>query len=302
MNVKRVACELANRGICFVENVCLAKHSTLRIGGVGRLAVFPKTVEQFKESIEIVKGNNLKHVIVGRGSNLLFSDKGYDGAIIFTEKINSVRRLADGVIYADAGATLEMIAAMAKKNSLSGAEFMHGIPGSCGGAVFMNAGAYGGEISNVLEYSDYYDTETGKFGRLDRCEHNFSYRHSIYCEKRSLAVIGACFHFEKGDRCEIEKKMCENMKSRKEKQPLEYPNAGSIFKRPVNGIAAKMIDECGLKGRCVGGAEVSTKHAGFIINKGGATAKDILELSRIIRETVKDKFGVELEFEIQYVE
>ena len=166
----------------------------------------------------------------------------------------------------------------------------------------MNAGVYGGEISEGLIFSDCYDVKKNAFLRLEKSEHKFSYRHSIFAEAPDLIVLGSYFEFPKGDAKAIEEKMRDNMASRKAKQPFEYPNAGSIFKRPKNDFAARMIDECGLKGRSLGGAMVSTKHAGFIINRGGATARDVLELSEFIREQVKARFGVELQYEIQYIE
>ncbi len=294
--------ELMLRGICLEENVCLADCSTFRIGGKCPLALFPKSAEELKFCVEVLNSKSIRYRVIGRGSNILFSDKGFCGALIFTKKMCSVRAAGECGIYADAGASLECISSLAKKRSLTGAEFMHGIPGSCGGAVVMNAGAYGGEVSQALKYSVCYDSDKNIFFRLDNADHGFAYRHSIFAEKPSFVVLGAYFEFSKGDAKAIEEKMRSNMASRREKQPLEYPNAGSVFKRPQNDFAARMIDECGLKGRSVGGAEVSTKHAGFIINCGGATAEDVIALSELIRNKVRERFGVTLQYEIQYVE
>ena len=294
--------ELMLRGICFEENVCLSEYSTFKIGGICPLAIFPQSSEEMVCSIGILNSFGLRYKIIGRGSNVLFADKGFDGALIFTKKMCSVRMVGDCGIYAESGTSLECIASLARKHSLTGAEFMHGIPGSCGGAVVMNAGAYGGEISESLIFSDCFDVKKNVLLRLEKNEHGFSYRHSVFVGAQDLIVLGSYFEFQKGDAIAIEEKMKENMASRKAKQPLEYPNAGSIFKRPKNDFAARMIDECGLKGHSVGGAMVSPKHAGFIINQGGATAKDVLELSEFIRDQVKARFGVELQYEIQYVE
>ncbi len=294
--------EFVLKGICLEENICLADHSTFKIGGKCPLAIFPKNEDELRYSVSRLTCRGVRYRVIGRGSNILFSDKGFDGALIFTKKMCTVKPVGSCGIYADAGATLECIASQAKKMSLTGAEFMHGIPGSCGGAVVMNAGAYGGEVSQVLNYSICYDTKKNVFFKLDNADHGFSYRHSIFSENPSFIVLGAYFELQKGSAGAIEEKMHGNMVSRREKQPLEYPNAGSIFKRPPNDFAARMIDECGLKGCRIGGAEVSQKHAGFIVNRGGATATDVLALSEFIRERVKERFGVTLQYEIQYVE
>ncbi len=288
-------------GIELKENIMLSEYSTLKIGGACRLAVFPKTADELKTAVDILQKSGVKHDIIGHGSNILFSDRGYDGTLVFTCKLNELKLISDTKIYAGAGAGLSSVSSLALKNSLSGAEFMHGIPGSCGGAVYMNAGAYGGEISSILKYSEHYDISTGKFVMLSNAENKFSYRSSIYQTNKELLITGACFELRRGNADEIKALMAENMQKRREKQPLEYPSAGSAFKRPQNGYAAQMIDECGLKGMSVGGAQVSEKHAGFIINIGGATSDDVLKLMNTVKEKVYEKFGVELEPEIQYI-
>ena len=302
MNIELAYNEFVLNKIDAERGVSLANHSTFKIGGNCALAVFPKSSEELKIALQTLKKYGIKHRVIGRGSNILFSDKGYDGALIFTNKMCEIRRENDVTVYAEAGATLKSAANFAYKNSLSGLEFAHGIPGSCGGGVYMNAGAYCGEISGVLKYSDYYNVETGELGRLDNSEHNFTYRHSVYVDRKELIILGACFELKAGERGAIKVVMDENALKRRQKQPLEYPNAGSTFKRPPNSFAAQMIDECGLKGFTVGGAQVSEKHAGFIVNKGGATALDVLGLVAKVKEKVAEKYGVELETEIEYVE
>ena len=302
MNIDFALEELEKNKVTVEQNISLANHSSFKIGGTCRLGIFPQSASELKLAISILSKNQVKSKIIGKGSNLLFSDNGYNGALIFTEKMTKILKLSDNTIYAEAGATLKGIANFACAHGLSGLEFAHGIPGSCGGGVYMNAGAYGGEISQILKYSDCYNIEKDELFRIDNSEHNFSYRHSLFCENDKLIVLGACFQLVAAPVNDIKKLMQENLKKRKEKQPLEYPNGGSTFKRPNNGFAAQMIDECGLKGYCVGGAEVSSKHAGFVINKGGATANDVKELMDIIRSKVYEKFGVVLEAEIQFVE
>jgi UDP-N-acetylmuramate dehydrogenase len=208
----------------------------------------------------------------------------------------------NGYIYAEAGVHLGVLSGYAASHSLSGLEFAYGIPGSLGGAVFMNAGAYGGEMKDVVAYSDYYDTKTDSFGRFSGGEQRFSYRKSVYSENKDLVILGAAIKLSEGNESEIRDLMNENMQKRRDKQPLEYPSAGSAFKRPKNDFAARMIDECGLKGYSVGGAAVSEKHAGFVINKGGATSADIKDLMKEVADRVFEKFGVRLESEIRYID
>ena len=300
MGIKNVVKWLSETGIEYEERVLLSNYSTLKIGGECLLAVFPKTADDLKNTILTIHENNVIYNVVGKGSNILFDDGGYDGILIFTYKMNGIELISDTQIYAQAGAKLSSIASIAQKNGLTGAEFMHGIPGSCGGAVFMNAGAYGGEMSLVVKYTDYFNVKTEQIGRLYGEEHEFSYRESIYQERPELVVLGACLELKAGDREQIKEMMHQNMQKRMATQPLEYPNAGSAFKRPKNGYAGKMIEECGLKGYTVGGAQISEKHAGFIINIGGATSEDVIELMRIVIDKVKKKFDVELESEIRY--
>lgn len=302
MNTELAYNELTLKKIESEKSVSLSNHSTFKIGGECALAVFPKDKKELIFALEVLSSHGIRHKVIGRGSNILFSDNGYNGALIFTNKMCDVCLLDDKTVYANAGATLKSVANLAFRHSLTGLEFAHGIPGSVGGAVYMNAGAYGGDISGILKYTDYYNVKTGELGRMDNTEHAFAYRHSIFADNKDVIILGSCFELSTGDADEIKRIMDENAHKRREKQPLEYPNAGSTFKRPTNAFAAQMIDECGLKGLTVGGAQVSEKHAGFIVNKGGATSRDVLDLIDEIKRRVNEKYGVELEPEIEYVE
>ena len=279
----------------------LASFSSFKIGGKCAIAVFPSNKEELVTALREAKQNGIKYEVIGKGSNILFSDDGYNGMLIFTSHMNQIKE-ENGIVYAEAGASLGAIASCAATHSLSGFEFAYGIPGSLGGAVFMNAGAYGGEMKDVTVYSDYYDPDTDTFGRFSGEEQLFSYRKSVYSENEELVIIGAAIKLNNSKEEDIRALMNENMKKRRDKQPLEYPSAGSAFKRPVNDFAARMIDECGLKGFSVGGAAVSEKHAGFVINKGGATAADVKKLMSEVSDRVYEKFGVRLESEIRYID
>ena len=206
------------------------------------------------------------------------------------------------LIYVECGRPLtELASDTGKRHSLTGLEFTYGIPGSVGGAVYMNAGAYGGEMSNVVVESEYYDTEKDIIVKIDSSSHEFSYRHSIFHDHPEYIILSSTLSLKAGDAEEIFNAMAKNMSSRREKQPLEYPNAGSTFKRPEGHFAGKLIEDAGLKGYSIGGAQVSEKHAGFLINRGGATSSDVLSLMEYIKNTVKEKYGVELESEIIYI-
>ncbi len=278
----------------------LSKASTFRIGGLARLALFPKNEEELILAVRIATENDVRFEIIGNGSNVLFADEGFDGVIIFTSKVNKIS--LDGyTITAETGAKLAKISSLALENSLSGFEFAHGIPGTVGGAIVMNAGAYGGDMSSVVVSSRYYDAKTNEIKEIPLTEHNFSYRNSIFMSCKSFLLLSTAIKLQNGDKAEIAEKIAKNSESRRNSQPLEYPNCGSFFKRPEGYFAAKLIDDASLKGCSIGGAMVSTKHAGFIINKGGATAKDVLLLSKHVEDTVCEKFGVKLEREVKYI-
>lgn len=291
---------LSAKEIKFTENELLAPHSTFRIGGEARLAAKPDTTEQIIDAVSAAKEAGLDFTVIGNGSNVLFSDKGFDGLVIFTRNADSVVIKGNRVI-ADAGAPFTKLAVTVKNAGLTGLEFAYGIPGSVGGAVYMNAGAYNGEASQVVASSMAYDDLTGEVRMISREEHNFGYRTSVYSQNRDrLTVLSAEFELKEGDSAAIWETMQDLMRRRREKQPLEYPNAGSVFKRPQGYFVGKLITDAGLKGYTIGGAQVSEKHAGFIINIGGATAEDVLRLVEHIQKTVQSQFGVMLECEINF--
>ena len=291
---------LTEQGIDFSQSISLRSYSTFRIGGICELGIFPDTKDKLVKALSACISFGVTYRVIGKGSNLLFSDGLTEGACIFTERMSEISVNGD-LITADSGASLASLASKAAENSLSGLEFAKGIPGSVGGGVYMNAGAYGGEISTVLVSSTAYDTGSGKTVTLSKSETEFSYRHSVYMEKK-LVCLSATFALVKGDKAAIEGKMKEYAQSRREKQPLELPSAGSYFKRPEGHFAGKLIEDCGLKGLRVGDAAVSEKHAGFIVNLGNATASDVLALEEKIKNAVMDKYGVTLEREVRKVE
>lgn len=279
----------------------LSSKSSFRIGGKADLAVFPKNASELEYVVAYLKDREIPYIVVGNGSNILFEDEGYCGCVIFTEKMNEVK--VDGNrIYAGAGTSFTSLAVTAKNSSLTGLEFAYGIPGSVGGAVVMNAGAYGGQVSDVLESCTVFDAEKCEVYSLTKDEMELSYRHSVLSENKDLICVGATFTLKEGKKDEIDAVMRDLMQRRISKQPLEYPSAGSVFKRPAPDLfVGKMIEDSGLKGYTVGGAQVSEKHAGFIINIGNATASDVLGLVEHIKGVIRQNYGVELECEIRRV-
>lgn len=263
--------------------------------------VFPVSEEQAQAVIGFCSENGIRFLPVGNGSNLLVSDNGINACVIcFSGDYSEVRLEGEDVIFAQSGAPLMKLCRFALQNSLSGLEFAYGIPGSCGGAAFMNAGAYGGEMKDVLFRCEHID-KNGNKGFLEGDALELSYRHSAYYEN-GCTITGIYVKLKKGNKEEIKAKMQDLISRRREKQPLEYPSAGSTFKRPPGYFAGSLIEECGLKGKTVGGAQVSEKHAGFVINKGGATCADVLELCSFCSDTVYKKKGVKLEMEIRVTE
>ena len=289
---------LVEMGIACRPDVPLSAHSSFRIGGVGELGVFPKSTEELSACVSAVRAEGKKLYVIGNGSNILFGDGSIDGVFIFMSGLSSVRTVGVNIL-AEAGASLSAISTAAAESGLSGIEFAKGIPGSLGGAVFMNAGAYGGQMSDVIVSSVALNTESGELTTLT--DHGFSYRDSIYMRREELVCVSAKMKLTEGRTDEIKEKMREFTVNRREKQPLEYPSAGSYFKRPEGHFAGKLIEDCGLKGLRVGGACVSEKHAGFIINLGGATAEDVFALEERIRDTVYKQFGVTLEREVRVI-
>jgi len=275
----------------------MSRHTTFRIGGNADYFVKPGNADEVAAVIVVCREYNIPYFILGNGSNLLVSDDGYRGMIInIMDNMDSVT--VDGrIITAQAGAMLVRVSVMARDNALTGLEFASGIPGTIGGAVYMNAGAYGGEMKNVVKTVRAID-EYGRIYELDSEKMDFSYRHSIV-EERKLIVLEVTLELEHGSREAIDDRMKELAEARRSKQPLEYPSAGSTFKRPEGYFAGKLIMDAGLRGYSVGGAQVAEKHCGFVINKGGATASDVVELIRDVQHDVDDKFGVTLEPEVK---
>ncbi len=277
------------------ENEPMAKHTTFRAGGSASFFVTPCTEEQLVRLMKELKG--VPHMVMGNGSNLLFADCGYQGVVIQIGSKFSEIRVEGNDIVAHSGALLSKVSNVALENGLGGMEFASGIPGSLGGAVVMNAGAYGREMKDVVTLS----TCVGESGNiLEITDHNFSYRHSYFSNK-NLLVLKTVIHLQPRSKDDIRAEMTELNRRRKEKQPLEYPSAGSTFKRPEGYFAGKLIEDAGLKGFKIGGAMVSEKHAGFVINYDRATATDILNLMEHIKREVYMRFGVELEPEVKIV-
>lgn len=278
------------------ENEDMSLHTTFRAGGRANLFLTPSP-QNIAALIKYLKQEGTEYYVIGNGSNLLVKDSGYDGAVICIGT-QFEDCMAEGTsITAGAGAKLSKIAALACRKGLKGFEFASGIPGTLGGAVTMNAGAYGGEMSQVLKSVKVLD-ENGNILNLKNDELNLGYRHSIVMDK-SYVVLEAVINLENGQSDEIRKVMDELALKRKEKQPLEYPSAGSTFKRPEGYFAGKLIMDAGMSGKSIGGAQVSEKHCGFLINKGGATASDIIALMDYVSDTVYNKFGVRLEPEVK---
>lgn len=287
-------------GIKYLEHEDLSKHTSFKIGGPAEIFAKPSDAQKVSLIIDFCRENDIPLFPLGKGSNLLVSDNGIEGVVMyFGSEFGKIELLDENTIYCEAGASLAALCNFALENELSGLEFAYGIPGSVGGAVFMNAGAYGGEIKDVILYADHVDKD-GKTGRFSGEELQMSYRHSAYSCKEYF-ITGAAFRLEKGDKNEIKEKMDDLIGRRFDKQPMDKPSAGSTFKRPEGAFASALIDQCGLKGYRVGGAEVSTKHAGFVINAGGATCADVLQLIRDVQEKVKNDTGFSLEPEVEII-
>lgn len=278
------------------ENEPMRDHITFRVGGPADLLIQPE-VAQVAEVIACCRKEGIPYTVIGNGSNLLVSDKGIRGVVIELSRPASNISIDGCRIYAEAGAMLAKTASLAAGEGLTGMEFTSGIPGSVGGAVVMNAGAYGGEMAQIIESVDILDEE-GNRRTLSAEEMDFSYRHSCIMEHPYI-VLSAVMQLEKGDAEQIRLRMQELAVQRKEKQPLEYPSAGSTFKRPEGYFAGKLIEDAGLRGFQVGGAQVSEKHCGFVINRDHATAADIMELMRQVQIRVKENSGVDLEPEVK---
>lgn len=280
------------------ENELLSKHTSFRIGGPCRLMLFPNSEAQLCGAVKVLKKYNERPLLLGGGTNVLAPDEGIAGvAIVTKERMKSIRRVGTNEIEAQCGASLASLAHFACEQGLSGLEFAQGIPGTVGGGLYMNAGAYGGELANVSKKTSFM-TADGEVCTVEGEAQQFGYRTSLF-QSLDAVILSGVFTLPYGDPNTISEKMKELAQKRREKQPLEYPSAGSAFKRPVGFFAGALIEQAGLKGYAVGGAQISEKHAGFIINTGGATASDVKCLIAKVQERVFQSFGVELEPEIR---
>ena len=291
--------KLSELNIEFKENVPMSEHTSFKIGGNADLLVSVMNTDELKTVITLSRHLGVPYMIIGNGSNLLVSDMGIRGVVIRLEGDFKEIKVDGNRITAGAGASLTKLCLDAQRNSLTGLEFGYGIPGSVGGAAYMNAGAYGGEMKDVVRYCTHLDPDLN-IGTYTSEELELSYRHSRYMNGEYIILSVTC-ELKSGNSDDIKAKMDELMQKRVDKQPLDKPSAGSVFKRPEGAFAAALIEECGLKGRSVGGAQVSTKHSGFIVNTGGATCKDVLDLVDIIKNEVKEKTGFELQREIIHI-
>lgn len=282
---------------CVLGEEPMCRHTTFRIGGPADVFVAPDTVEKVAQVIRVCREAGVPFYIVGNGSNLLVSDDGYRGVIVQIYKNLSAIQTDGETITAEAGAMLSVIAKRAQAVSLTGFEFASGIPGTIGGAVVMNAGAYGGELRDVLQEATVL-TKEGEIRTVSAEELKLGYRYSVIPE-REWIVLAAKLRLKSGDPEMIRKRMEELKVQRVTKQPLDLPSAGSTFKRPEGYFAGKLIMDAGLRGFCVGGAQISQKHCGFVVNTGNATAKDVQNLIREVQTKVKEQFGVQLEPEVK---
>ncbi|MDO4301048.1 MAG: UDP-N-acetylmuramate dehydrogenase [Clostridia bacterium] len=281
-----------------IENEPMSKHTTFRIGGKADVFITPDSDKSLFACVEYVKNRNIPYYIIGNGSNLLVRDNGFRGVIIQLYKNFSDIKVKDNIITAKAGALLSSAAKTAMNNSLSGMECLSGIPGTIGGAICMNAGAYGGEMKDIVVETKVINN--GKFETISNEDSEFGYRKSRIMAE-NMIVVETVIKLEKGSKEDIQAKMSELLVQRNSKQPVELPSAGSTFKRPEGYFAAKLIDDSGLRGFSVGQAQVSPKHCGFVVNNGGSTAKEVIELMDKVSQKVYEKFGVKLEPEVRII-
>ena len=284
-------CDIVSKEFVW-PNEPMSKHTTFRTGGIADFLVIPQNKQEMIRILSL----NCPKTIIGNGSNLLVKDGGIRGMVIKTIGLSHFS-IEDDMIISEAGVYLSRLANVAKEQSLAGLEFACGIPGTLGGAVMMNASAYGGETSNVVMETEYADKNGSTYVTQD---HQFGYRKSMFTNTEYI-ILESKIQLTHGDKIEIENKMRDYTRARNEKQPVDKPSAGSTFKRPEGYFAGKLIEDAGLKGYKIGGAKVSERHAGFIINDGGATSKDILELISYVQDKVKTEFGVELEPEVKII-
>ena len=287
---------LRKSGIAYEENVPMSAKTTFRIGGAAELVLLPESKEEAAECVRLCGVE--KPFVLGCGSNLLVKDSGISRPVISTKRLKEIS-LEGNVIRCGAGVKLSELCWFAQKNSLTGLEFAYGIPGSAGGAAYMNAGAYGGEMKDILQKIEYVNA-AGELCELPVEKAELGYRHSVFMNVGGL-VTRITVRLVPGDADEIKAKMQEIMQKRRDKQPLEYPSAGSVFKRPAGHFTGELIQRCGLKGKNVGGAYVSEKHAGFMVNMGGATAADVRALIAVVQTVVEQETGILLEPELKFV-
>ncbi|WP_297951423.1 UDP-N-acetylmuramate dehydrogenase [uncultured Lactobacillus sp.] len=290
--------DLKKQGIDIKEQIPLSRYTFTKTGGPAEFVAFPKNVNEVEQLVEVTRKKQIPLTIIGNASNLIIRDGGIDGLIIILTELKEIK-VTGNQVTADAGARIIDTAFTAAHHGLSGMEFAAGIPGSIGGGVFMNAGAYGGEMQEVVQSVNVL-TRAGEFKTYSNEEMNFSYRHSLVQENGDI-VLSATFALKTGNKLEILDQMHYLNALRRYKQPLEYPSCGSVFKRPTGHFVGPMIIKAGLQGKQIGGAQDSTKHAGFIVNKGGATATDYLDLIHLIQKVIKEKFGLDLQTEVRII-
>lgn len=289
---KKIECE-------YSTDVLLKDYTSFKIGGKADVMIFPDSIEKLSALISLIGNEKITSLVLGKGSNMLVDDSGFRGVVINTCKLDKITLADDLTVVCQCGVSLSRLCRFALENSLTGLEFAFGIPGTAGGAAYMNAGAYGGEMKDVLVSCEHIHSD-GSFGEFCADELELGYRHSVYSDSDML-ITSLKLKLSKGDPEEIKARMDELMGKRRDKQPLEYPSAGSTFKRPEGYFAGALIEQCNLKGYSVGGAQVSEKHAGFVINKGGATAYDVISVIEHCQKTVFEKTGVMLEPEVKII-
>lgn len=283
----------------YIENESIKKLTTYRVGGVASLVVSPKNEDKLVDLVQFLKGNNIKYKVIGNGSNLLFSDKPYNGVLIKLDHLDDCEFIAN-TIKVGAGYSLVKLSLLAMKASLTGLEFAAGIPGTVGGAVFMNAGAYKSDMGYIVKSVRVLTPEM-QIINLANAEMDFHYRTSFLKKHPDYICLGCTIKLKQGKKNLIEEVMKERKKRRIESQPLEYPSAGSVFRNPKDNFSGKLIEDLGLKGKYIGRAQISEKHANFIINKGGATAQDIKDLMDLVKKKVKEKYNIELKEEQELI-
>ena len=287
-------------GVCIEENVPMAQYTSFRAGGKARMMVIPADAEQLSAVLGVLSGSGVQYMVLGNGTNILVKDSGYDGVIVKIGSGFDYVRQEGCRLVCGSGTRMSVAAKAALEGGLSGFEFASGIPGFTGGAVFMNAGAYGGEMKDILRRAKIVSKDGSHEFYMTADELEMGYRHTKLHDTGDI-VTEVEFVLEEGNRTQIKAKMSELMEKRNSKQPVNFPSAGSFFKRPEGYFAGKLIQDAGLKGLSVGGAQVSELHSGFIINRGGATATDILQLMEMIQARVFDEFGVRLETEVRII-